>query len=156
MNERDGRCALGQSFWKAGAWRIFKELQTKSTWKMSIMASQNPIVPYTVLMCKWVNLISPAYEPHGQWFACIREKCGIALPLNIALNLDRILTSGSHIYKCNDIDWPQILLSLLYVLTEDYLICWIWSEVIPRPVHSSIHNLVHIIENWCYLNEIIN
>lgn len=122
---------------------------------MSIMASQNPIVPYTALMCKWVNLISPAHEPHGQWFACMREKYVIALPLKIALNLDRILTSGSCIYKCNEIDWPQILFSLLYICTEDCdLLDLKLFPILSILLHITLYILLKM--DTSYLNQIIN
>lgn len=55
---------------------------------MLIIAAQNSVVPYTIQMCKRVNLISLAQQPHGLICLCITEKYLIALQLNIALNLE--------------------------------------------------------------------
>lgn len=53
---------------------------------------------------------------------CLREKYEIALPFNMALNLEETSTSGSRTYKCKDIDFPKMLVSHLYILPEDYSI----------------------------------
>lgn len=104
---------------------------------MSIMAVQNSVVPSTALKCERLNLIGLAKEPHGQWFDFVGKKIinVIALPLNIALNLERILSSGRRLY-----------INLMTLIGP------------KSHSHSSpIHKLVNIIKKWMLFKyEIIN